>query len=260
MFNRFYSFGCSFTHHIWVTWANIIALDLKIPFENWGKSGAGNQTIQSKVVECDFVNRFTKDDLIIIVWTSWQREDRFLNGYWNCFGSIFNNPLYDTAYIEKYWSEENDYIKNITAMHTTRLAYKEFIKFEAAAYLPGLTNSETNLEQNQSYSFEQISKIYYSNYLRPEIFPFDFKRTSSHNGNCRDNHPDILDHLSFVKKSIYPKLGLTIKKETEDFCHDYFNQASSALRFEDNYPTLTDKILRINERFGINLKDSYGIG
>ena len=36
MYNRLFTFGCSYTRYNWPTWADIIADDLQIPFQNWG--------------------------------------------------------------------------------------------------------------------------------------------------------------------------------------------------------------------------------
>ena len=65
-YNRFFAFGCSYTHYLWPTWANIIARDTGLPFQNWGKSGAGNVYIHHKMVEAKIKESINDDDLIIV--------------------------------------------------------------------------------------------------------------------------------------------------------------------------------------------------
>lgn len=256
MYKRFFSFGCSFTQHLWPTWSDIIALDLGIPFQNWGKTGAGNAAIQSRIVECDFENDFTSDDLVIVVWTGWNREDRFVN-QWLCGGMIFNNWNYDQNFIDKYWSLENDYIKSTTAIHTTYRAYKDVIKYHGAITLP-----EDRLEYNYNYaSFLKSKNLDLANKILNNFYQksvplqlFDWSNNSFFNGTCADGHPDILCHLQFVTNKVYPSLNLTLKDSTIKYCHDYQHEASKVLEKTDTYDVVTQKILRLNKEIGFEQK------
>lgn len=255
-YNRFFSFGCSFTQHLWPTWADIISLDLGIPFQNWGKTGAGNVAIQSRIVECDFANDLTTDDLVIVVWTGWNREDRYI-GKWLCGGMIFNNWNYDQNFLEKYWSIENDYIKSTTAIHTTFKAYKDIIKYHGAITLP-----EHKLEYNHNYSsFLKEKDLNLANKILNNFYQksvslqlFDWSSNSQFNGKCFDIHPDILCHLKFVTDKIYPSFNLKIKESTIKFCYEYYNEASKRLEKTDSYDTITKKILKLNDEIGFEQK------
>jgi hypothetical protein len=70
-----FTFGCSFTEYIWPTWADILGREFEY-YENWGKAGGGNQYIFNSLIECHLRNQLTKDDTVIIRWTSPDREDR----------------------------------------------------------------------------------------------------------------------------------------------------------------------------------------
>jgi hypothetical protein len=50
--------------------------------ENWGKMGAGNQYIQTKIWECDAKYKFTPDDWIFVAWTTMTRDDLYYQGQW----------------------------------------------------------------------------------------------------------------------------------------------------------------------------------
>ena len=60
-----------------MTWANILALDLLVPFYNYAASGAGNRFIATRVGMADVKHKFTKNDLVIVCWTNVARMDRY---------------------------------------------------------------------------------------------------------------------------------------------------------------------------------------
>jgi hypothetical protein len=77
MKRRLFTFGCSFTNYKWQTWADIIGTQFE-EFQNWGKSGAGNFFISSNLYECHSINKITKDDVVLIMFSSIDRFD-FIN-------------------------------------------------------------------------------------------------------------------------------------------------------------------------------------
>jgi len=103
-YKRFFAFGCSFTNYHWPTWADIIGR--QIPhYENWGRGSAGNQFIFNSVIECDAKYHFNKDDLVIIMWTSIEREDRYLNNDWLLASHIQRNQVYGKSWNKKFGEE-----------------------------------------------------------------------------------------------------------------------------------------------------------
>lgn len=92
---RVFTFGCSFTDYCWATWANIIGFELNqkynCEFYNFGKPGAGNTYISNLISQVDQVYKFTKDDLVLVCWTSITREDRWKDGRWYCGGNIYSS-------------------------------------------------------------------------------------------------------------------------------------------------------------------------
>lgn len=103
---RLYTFGCSFTHYVWPTWADFVGTQFD-HYENWGMAGAGNFYITSKVVECNQMNKLTKDDTVLIMLSSFTRHDYIsrASDFVVC-GNIYSQTYYDDNFIEKYWSEE----------------------------------------------------------------------------------------------------------------------------------------------------------
>jgi hypothetical protein len=111
---RLFTFGCSYTSYSWPTWANLLSIDYD-EFYNWGLAGLGNRAIAERVMEAHQRHTFTKDDLIIIQWSSHLRNDWFhehampeRRSNWKTAGSIFNylnQSLYDQKWVETFFYE-----------------------------------------------------------------------------------------------------------------------------------------------------------
>lgn len=100
---RFFAFGCSFTNFFWPTWANIIGKELEhAEYHNFGGSGLGNLAITAKVGEANYRLNFCETDLVMILWSTFVREDRWLNGRWFGAGNVYSNGMYDKNFTDKY--------------------------------------------------------------------------------------------------------------------------------------------------------------
>lgn len=100
-YKRFFSFGCSFTHYLWPTWADIIGQEIPY-YENWGMGGAGNQFIFNSIIECNLRHQFTEDDLVIVMWTSCSREDRYVNDQWLVAATENREQVYGKEWMKKF--------------------------------------------------------------------------------------------------------------------------------------------------------------
>jgi len=112
--SRLFTFGCSYTSYSWPTWSNLLELEFD-HVENWAMSGLGNRAIAERIAECHVKNQFTKDDTIIVQWSSHLRNDWYSTvsmpertSGWKTYGSIFNyhnQSLYDKKWIETFFYE-----------------------------------------------------------------------------------------------------------------------------------------------------------
>lgn len=210
-YKRLFTFGCSFTQFHWPTWADLIAYDLDISYENWGLCGAGNEYIFMSMLKCDSINNLCDTDLILINWSTWAREDRVKsNGNWNCGGNIFFNGAYNKAFLLKYHNYHNDTIKNANWIHAANKIYN-------IAFQSHMLDYEEKAEITDQMGYKEL--LDFHSYLNlPPKYVFDYSCNSRFNNQCIDHHPDILCHLEHVKK-IYSNLGLEIKAETIDYAH-----------------------------------------
>ena len=237
MKKRLFTFGCSFTSYYWPTWADIMSWDLDIPFENWGLSGLGNVGIFYRLVECNLRNQFTQDDLIIVLWSHWNREDRYKDNFWQGVGNVFHDGIYGEKFVKKYWSLENDIIKNSTSI----IAANEMFKINFQGHI---THPRMDEHEQRIFSEYQNNMLdFYSSHLNlNNIFVYDTSK-SFNNLIHDDNHPDILQHLQYLKENIYPTLGLTIKDSTKTLCKNMQDDIIEILLLKKKTDIVSRKIL-----------------
>ena len=235
--SRLFTFGCSFTHWPWPTWADIIAYDLSIPHQNWGLAGLGNVGIHSRLIECDLRNTFTKDDIILIVWSSWTREDRydvakscFTDLGWSVTGDVLHS--YDKEFIDNYWSINNDLMKNSTAIISANKMFDIRFNGHTSTPLSGLYNDSL-------LSFGENEKEI-ALFFEPHI-PNDgeFQKYRCRYVKANESHPDILSHLDYVNEFICPNLGRTLNEKTVDF---FTEMHYTLLEYIDNLMDISDGI------------------
>jgi len=253
MYNRFFSFGCSWTNWFWPTWADIIAKDLSIEHQNWGSWGSGNQAIQSRFVEAKNQHNISSNDLVIVQWSGWNREDRYIDG-WKSGGNIFNNTFYDKKFVRKYWSLDNDLIKNSVILQTTNDAYSKLINYQFSFDFPfDIINEENNNydlanKNNVTDTTLSLIRTYYRNIPEIDVPKINNSRFKM---NCMDTHPDVLSHIDIVEKYIYPKLfeKRTIKDETREFFYNYYDDMSAILSLKDSWNDMHRKAYKINAKY-----------
>jgi hypothetical protein len=223
-YKRVFTFGCSFTQYWWPTWANIIATDLGIPSQNWGIGGIGNVAIQHRMVECDLKNTFTEDDLILVLWSTWAREDRYSNTGWRVGGSIFNNSFYDKDFIDKYWSEENDIVRNTTAIISANKMFN-------IQYQSHWVDYQNSLDDYGRVEPSQLSEFRHLIDALPQKNIGEHSRTEGDDWTTLvdDGHPNVLQHLKFAEQ-FSNGMGTKLKTSTIDLYKDAHYHVTSILQ------------------------------
>lgn len=131
---RLFTFGCSFTNYHWPTWADIVAQDFKY-HENWGRIGAGNKFIYFSLVECHQRKNITKDDTVMIMWTSQAREDRYIKNKWYTPGVVYDN--YDEHFLENFVDADGYLLDTLTYIQSAvNLLQSIGCKYELFTMLP----------------------------------------------------------------------------------------------------------------------------
>jgi hypothetical protein len=242
---RLFTFGCSYTRWHWPTWADIIARDIGCHYENWAEPGLGNVGIQHKMLECDLKNKFTADDLVLVAWSGWTREDRYLGA------------SYSMKFLEKYWHLENDIMKNATAIITANQCHN--INYQSHIFDYDVSLNERTGPSDQRKS-PVDSKFDYLIDALPNKILFDNTNNTQYNGLVPyDRHPDILCQLEYVN-TVYDTIGRKLKDETVNYYTNMYDNMISTLT---QMPTLSkhSKVLAAMEQiFGKRyMSESKGI-
>ena len=208
--SRIFTFGCSLTEYAWPTWAVIMSYDLKRQVYNFAQPGMGNVGIHHMMVYADLIHKFTKDDKILILWSSWSREDRIKNKKWNNGGSVFRNNFYDRRFLKQHWDIDNDLVKNASAIISVNAMYADIIAWQ------GSWASVFGTEKCKGYknNSKNIIEIYERAFPKMQIHALDGVEVAF-SGLVDDDHPDVKRHLQFTKDVIMPSLGKTIDVDTE---------------------------------------------
>ena len=242
MIKRVFAFGCSFTEFGWPTWSDIIGNSFNqhgYDYYNFGNSGSGNYYILSSLFLADKKYKFTDRDIIMVMWTSWNREDRYmmeyhwnpaLRGQWTKEGNILS-AMYDsrtfTEDFARYWSIENDIIKNISSIEIANKLYNINFQSQIPSYESAPSDSRWSKDSDlgdriyreyinldaQTNSWKKTFDKY--NGLTPDEYRVeDYVKTVAK----RDGHPVPAAHMDFVKHAAPSINGLeTVTQETESY-------------------------------------------
>lgn len=261
MFNnkRFFTFGCSFTHFVWPTWADLIGYNFGENYYNYGQLGAGNIFIFNSIVEANQVHKFTKDDLIIIQWSSLDREDRYIDCNWVTPGCLINYQTSD--YIKKYYSKRGFLIRDLALI--TSITY--MLKAIGCQYkfltLNSINPIRNYSENSDSDTADDVVDRYQNIFdLMPESFdevlgPYESRRPFNiDNIVLKDNHPIPTEHYKYLQKVI-PEYAIECIGRAQEYDQQLFELIKNygekwyyeLSRTYKHWPIINSNFMRINQ-------------
>ena len=211
MKRRLFTFGCSFTNYKWQTWADIIGTQFE-EFQNWGQAGSGNFFISSNLYECHSINKITKEDVVLIMFSSIDRFD-FINqnSDFETHGSVYgeHHSLYGDFVFNK-WSEEfglyNSWFSITSAKQLLDSIGCEYQLMKSFNFdqIDGLEEYEkpNNINQRMDICLNLINKII----VGENLTEFHLKKNKQYYfddlPNKVDGHPPISTHLEWIKQNM----------------------------------------------------------
>jgi len=274
---RFYVLGCSFTNYAWPTWADIVGLEFD-EWENWAFPGLGNRAIAERLAELHARNHLTKDDTVIIQWTSHLRHDWHANDTrhqdnagWKTSGSLFNyinQSIFDDDWVKTFWSETS------YMMHTYNniLLAQNFLngigctwRMTSMGYINKMNSDYPNDEHGEQIpeidAFTDVpnlsiyKKIFddKSKWITPvgtfawnhKTKPYKFKSMHDKTVFSVDRHPTLEQYIDYTNTQVFPSLNISQKQTKKlDYWIDTVNDAYETCHREfDNFcKTLDTKI------------------
>lgn len=240
-YKRFFTFGCSFTEYKYPTWANIMQRNMPdAEFYNLGKCGGGNVFIANRITEANRVFNFCETDLIMVMWSTFCREDRytFYRGWVNP-GNIYSQDIYDftTEQYLKDWGEPLTYLVrdlSLIDMTTTYINslpcdshlllsvpfdHQQNLKCDKTRYILSVYNELIDSYPDNMYELEMNSDwTPGSNYVESWTYP------DTHS----DYHPSPLRYANYLKK-----LGIHLTDEAYQYAIDSTNKLTSIKHFKE---------------------------
>jgi hypothetical protein len=208
-YKRFFAFGCSMTSYGWPTWADIVAHEIPESY-NYAQSGGGNLFISCQVTEANLRHKFTDSDLVMVMWSSVAREDRYINENWLTPGNIYTQNYYDDTFVNKFADELGYFLRDINLITLT----KNLLDASPAEYfMLNMSPFTINCKNTRSINkYNAIIEMYGEtlNSILPDILTLELKGTwpqhpiSKQGGQLADYHPSPIQHFSYLKK-LFPE-------------------------------------------------------
>lgn len=228
MYDRVFTFGCSFTKYRWPTWADIVGNSFgEDKFYNFGRSGSGNICAFNRVLEANTKYKFTKKDLILICWTNYCREDRYIKGRWLSSGNIFSQQIYDKEWVSNWFDLRGALIKSSNSIAAvTELLNKIGCEYHYTSMIDYWKLEQFGiLYRNEDQSLSDIFEIYKEYYdlidkrsMAPYLYDGSHKnpvrlviRTQPDGTPVFDHHPNPKQHLRYAEEVVLPKLNQNIQ-------------------------------------------------
>lgn len=219
-YKRFFTFGCSYTGYMWPTWADIVSKELpNAEFYNFGLSGAGNTLISYRIAETNNRYKFTDTDLVMVLFTSYTREDRWVtDSGWLTGGNIFNNRIYPEPWVREF-ADERGYLIRDAAVIDMTVKYLDSVPATTYAMLstPFSTGEEN---PNLGSAPLDILSVYEDtfNRFKPSMYELEIRENANVmelDYKFKDGHPSPKRYFNFLKK-----LGFNLSEVSEKYANE----------------------------------------
>jgi hypothetical protein len=222
-YKRFFVFGCSFTEYLWPTWANVLSTEMPgVNFYNFGHCGAGNSMISNRIAEANCRFNFTETDLVVPMWTTFCREDRYKFGSWLRVGNIFSQNEYSADFVKKY-ADPKGYLLRDLAIITITSDYLKNLPCDSFTLASVPYNYQMLMEDEYKPTVPEILAVYKDtiNLTPPALidlelngeFKYGHTYNREHNGEKYiDYHPHSLNYYNYLSK-----IGLPLTNKSLEY-------------------------------------------
>jgi len=204
-YKRFFAFGCSMTAYGWPTWADIIGREIP-EYRNYAQSGGGNLFIACQLTEAHQRHKFNKDDLVMVMWSSVSREDRYINGTWLTPGNIYTQNYYDEQFVMKFSDDFGYLLRDINMITLSKNLLDNLgIDYYMLNMSPLTIEAKTTTERNKLTQLRQYYKDTLDAIL-PDILTLECNGVwpqhpiSKEGHQSADYHPSPKQHFGYLSK------------------------------------------------------------
>jgi hypothetical protein len=224
-YKRFFTFGCSFTGYKYPTWADIMSKNLpSARFYNISQSGGGNTYIASRLTEDNRVYKFCETDLVMVMWSTYCREDRWVKDKsWITPGNIYSQREYDftdNAYLCN-WADPTTFIVRDLAIIDITTSYLNNLPCDTFGMLSVPFTYQQDFNNNQTLTdflalYKDLEESYPPSMFVQEMnstWGYSCEYTSGHDEELfRDYHPSPEQYCQYLQK-----IGVSMTDEAMSF-------------------------------------------
>ena len=241
---RLFTFGCSFTHWNWPTWADLLGQEFEEHY-NYATAGAGNLYIACNLAETIARHDINKNDTVMIMWSNSTREDRYVNS-WVCPGNIHSYPEtkenpYSKKFIRDFITIRGCYVRDLALMQLADTLLQGLgSKYHFMSMVDIEFSGQFNY-QDDSDSIKDLLVLYkdtlskFKPSVHSVIFNKDWHSRPWIEGESTrpDTHPLPLEHMEYINK-VLPEYKFS--DWTVEFAKKYDQQAKEIYRANPNEP------------------------
>ena len=244
-YKRVFAFGCSFTEYKWPTWANVLQFEMpQAEFYNWGKTGGGNVYIASMIMAVNQKYRFTQDDLIMIMWSTHCREDRYIGTGWLTPGNIYTQNFYSEDFVKQFSCAKGYLVRDLAYMTSTKYALQslpcDYLQLRSVPvdwdrkYFDGVDfDGVLNLYEDIINDFPPVLYDSVTNGRGGWIngHEYDWPGIKIHSDKFLDYHPNPEMYMNYLLN-----IGVNISEKTQE----YVKQLTRELKTKNNEDEIVD--------------------
>jgi len=248
MNKRFFSFGCSFTRWCWPTWSDYIGLNFD-EYYNYGCGGADNKNILYRLLLADKKYKFTSDDTIMIMFTSFNRlsyvdKDFTIHNIGDLVDDnlklhpIGKNYNFETAIYDNYIAIQS--AKSI--LESKNIKYELLQSMKHDFYHDNFEAGE-DIKKNLDDCLDLFKYPVMENWCY-ENYDFMKEKVIWKDNHAQDGHPTMKHHLDFVKE-FFPQYITDKTNQYYDKHLNIFTDKSQDIQGK-NYEILNEKYFEEN--------------
>jgi len=239
-YQRVFVFGCSFTKYAWSSWADIVAsLMPQAEYHNFAMAGAGQMYIQTALSQASNKYKFGKQDLVLVMWSTYYRLDLYMNhpiyDRWVIAGNLYSSGEIWPEELLARWSPRGFLIRDLGIIDITHKWFSS-AEFDSMGILGLNPHNHTCMLYNQEAGDSMHDRIddvveFYQHTLEtavPQVFYFDPSISftpykTEHDGVLGDDYhptiPYILDFLHNLGLKIPPETRIRYLQEHAEFAN-----------------------------------------
>lgn len=240
-YDRVFAFGCSCTNYFWPTWADIIGKQAK-EYYNYGRSGAGNLYISNSIVEANIRHNITENDLVLVMWTTISREDRYIKTDWVTPGNIYTQDTFSKEFVYKFADNRFYLMRDLgfIAMADTYIKklncdYKVFtmsplVETQIKSGDVIIDDWHSDITKFYKSVIDELGPALNLTLFDTGLWPQTPIRGWGGQGQTADYHPTPAMYLDFIKKTF---TDFNITEDMEKFANEYNDKVLQSKTLDD---------------------------